>query len=422
MTVAPPTTTAKVTDLSHPELRGTSRSPSRAVSPADPSKRRARVGIFCADFHSPYKDYFRRLSRSFVQSTPIVFNWVEGSDWVDGIRVVRVGSSHFVDQRYPRVPRALRRVGLPISEGSQRGRAEIEECLRREQIDVALLLTGFVGDRAAEACRRAGVPFLVSFRGADLREAMSVPGFGRRMRRVCALAARTLVVSNYMIDQLGSLGVPRESIDVIPAGASVRGRAPGPSPGPDGHCVFVGRLVAWKGVDLVLRALAKCRDRGRDLKLSIVGDGPDRGDLERLTLGLGLGSAVVFHGQQPQGRVAEIIDRSGFLVLHSLDKHGGPEGFGNSVTEAMAAGRPVIVSRCGGLTDQVRDGEDGYLVEQYDVDALATAMQRLGADSSLRERLGTKARERALRSFDAEDLGRKIEAVTLDVAEITRSR
>jgi glycosyltransferase involved in cell wall biosynthesis len=91
------------------------------------------------------------------------------------------------------------------------------------------------------------------------------------------------------------------------------------------------------------------------------------------------------------------------FVLPSLS-----ETFGIAAIEASAAGLPVIASKIGGLTDIVRDGVSGYLLEPGDVSALAAALRRLGSDPLLRVRMGAQARKHALQRFDADTNARRL--------------
>jgi glycosyltransferase involved in cell wall biosynthesis len=219
-----------------------------------------------------------------------------------------------------------------------------------------------------------------------------------------------------MAGQLVELGVPLSGILVEPTGAPVFGRTPANGPGEDNHFLFVGRLVPCKAVETIIDAVAVANDGGGTVRLSIVGDGPLRGALEQQAQDVAQSQAITFLGAQPSEEVDRLLDLVGGLVIHTVDKPGGPEAFGVVVTEAMAACRPVITSRCGGLTDQITDGEQGIVVEQRDVEALASAFRRLGEDPELRMRMGRAARLRAEERFDATVLARELEAVVIKIA------
>ncbi|HEV2591706.1 MAG TPA: glycosyltransferase family 4 protein [Gaiellaceae bacterium] len=167
--------------------------------------------------------------------------------------------------------------------------------------------------------------------------------------------------------------------------------APHARPHESARIVFVGRLKYPKDGETLLRATAALGDR--PYELVIVGDGPDRTDLETLQHRLGLDERVRFAGERDD--VPQLLADAGVFVLASRS-----EGLPISVLEAMAAGLPVVASDVGGLREQVVDGETGYLVPAGDVTALTDALARLLDDPALRERIGAAARARAEELFD----------------------
>lgn len=374
-----------------------------------------RVGIFCAEYHSPFKPYLRRQARAFERVTPIVFSWESGPDCVEGVRVVEIDSpwSRRSDTSFLR--RVAARLGRVTSSSTSRETDVLEHLLRTHDIDVVIAHSGFVADRVAAACARVGIPFLAHLHGMDLHDGRRVKGWGKRLASVCNAAARTFVVGTYMVDWLLQLGVEGSSIEVSPMGAPVHDRVPAKDAGPNNHFLFVGRLVKCKALGTVIDAVAMANRQGGSLRLSIVGDGPMRALWEAHAARVGEQDTIEFLGVRSTEAVNHLLDTRSGLVIHAVDHHGGPEAFGVVVTEAMAAGRPVITSRCGGLIDQIVDGEQGIVVEQYDVGALATALRTLGESAPERRRMGAAARLRAEKKFDAASLARHVEDVLLEV-------
>ncbi|WP_182086549.1 glycosyltransferase family 4 protein [Aureimonas sp. ME7] len=162
--------------------------------------------------------------------------------------------------------------------------------------------------------------------------------------------------------------------------------------------VYVGRFVGWKAIDVTLRALALARQQGIDARLDLLGDGEERGALERLAHDLGLTDHVTFHGFQPQETCAEIMSRSDALILNSLRECGGAV-----VLEAMAMGLPVIASRWGGPADYLTEGS-GLLVDPSPRDTfaerLAEAIAALARDPEGRRAMGQAGRDTVRRDFD----------------------
>ena len=139
--------------------------------------------------------------------------------------------------------------------------------------------------------------------------------------------------------------------------------------------VAAGRLVEEKDFSTLLRAFAiVCSQRSAEL--IVLGDGPLRGDLERLAGELGIAGNVRFEGMV--GNVYAYFSRSGVFVLSS--KH---EAFGNVLIEALACGTPCVATRCasGGPQEILADGEYGHLVEIGDVEGIAEAINRTLNDS-----------------------------------------
>jgi glycosyltransferase involved in cell wall biosynthesis len=160
---------------------------------------------------------------------------------------------------------------------------------------------------------------------------------------------------------------------------------------------WIGRMTGVKRTDDVLVAFKRLRASGVDACLCMVGDGPDRGQLERRAHELGIVRDTLFLGYQEN--VAPFYAAFDALVLPS-----GNEGTPVSAIEALAAGRPVVATRVGGVPDVVRDGEDGFLVEAGATDELADRLARLARDPELRERMGRQGRERVLPRYAVDRL------------------
>ena len=149
------------------------------------------------------------------------------------------------------------------------------------------------------------------------------------------------------------------------------------------YILFVGRLVATKGVPYILRAM-----KDVDSRLVICGDGPSRASLERMTVKLGIENRVTFEGRVSEERKADLFAGCKMLVMPSLF-----ESLGLAAAEAMSYGKPVIASTSGGLPGVVGDG--GLIVAPRNSRQLAEAIRRLLDDDALRHSLGVKAKERA---------------------------
>ena len=372
------------------------------------------VGVFCGDYHSIFKPYFRWQVSSFERTRPVVFTWSKSESDVDESDVLRIRFPWNPGRLRSVVAKAMNRLGVLQKAGSRSEVRWIREQLVQQKVDVAILHSGFVAHRVMESALLAGVPTIIYLHGGDLSQARKNQKWQRRLSRLCCSAECVVVVGHYMVAQVMNLGIPRDNIFVIPVGALVTERDYKLG-GANREFVFVGRLVECKGVDSIIDAVAFARSEGEDISLRIIGEGPEEQSLKDQAVRLAVHDLVSFEGAQDSGFVNSALDDSGGLVIHTVDEPGGPEAFGVVVTEAMAAARPAIVSRCGGLVDQIINGEHGFVIEQRDVEALAGAMIRLGVDEVLRAEMGLAARQRAERLFDARDLGRRLEELALRV-------
>jgi glycosyltransferase involved in cell wall biosynthesis len=160
---------------------------------------------------------------------------------------------------------------------------------------------------------------------------------------------------------------------------------------------WIGRMTGVKRTDDVLAAFKQLRDGGVDAVLCLVGDGPDRAHLEQRAHELGVVRDTLFLGYQED--VAPFYAAFDALVLPS-----GNEGTPVSAIEALAAGRPVVATRVGGVPDVVREGEDGFLVEAGATEELAQRLAQLARDPGLRERMGEQGRGRVLPRYAVDRL------------------
>ena len=237
------------------------------------------------------------------------------------------------------------------------------------------------------------------------------------------LAARTtalIAVSPQVRDDLVALGVAHQDrFVVIRLGIELDERiAPEQNgrdesrrylgiPGDRFAVGWIGRMTAVKRTDDVLVAFKRLRESGVDAVLCMVGDGPDRPGLEQRAHDLGIARDTLFLGYQED--VAQFYAAFDALVLPSSN-----EGTPVSVIEALAAERPVVATRVGGVPDVVRDGEDGFLVEAGATGDLADRLGRLARDPALRAQMGKRGRERVLPRY-------AVERLVADVDDLYRS-
>lgn len=167
----------------------------------------------------------------------------------------------------------------------------------------------------------------------------------------------------------------------------------------------VCRLYQPRDLDTLLRAFASVRREMAQAHLLIVGDGPDRSQVEQAIEALGLGESVTLAGIRRD--VPEILAASDLFVLASARWEGLPL----TVLEAMASGLPAVVSDVGGTGEALQHGVSGLLVPPRDVPRLAEAVLTLARDEEKRRRMGESGRARAEALFGLDRMSRQTEEV-----------
>jgi len=181
--------------------------------------------------------------------------------------------------------------------------------------------------------------------------------------------------------------------------------------------LYAGRLQPYKGVHILVRAMALIVQVVPDAVLRVAGEGAYAPELQRLTVELGLDRNVEFLGHLSQDQLAEEYRRCAVFVLPST----WPETFGKVGVEAMSAGRPVIASDIGGVGDWLEDGVNGYLVPPGDVPAIADRALRLLTDPDLLSRMGDRA-ARVAQLFSMEAFATRLEQVMARCLEESSGR
>jgi glycosyltransferase involved in cell wall biosynthesis len=212
--------------------------------------------------------------------------------------------------------------------------------------------------------------------------------------------ARVVLVANQRTRDALPTGLTGSIIELVENGVDLAVWQRTAKPSKDGSAirfVFVGRLVDWKALDVVLEALCRLKAEYH-VKLDIIGDGEMRRQWEGLAEELGVSSIVRFLGFMSQSECAAQLIEADVFVLPSVFECGGAV-----VLEAMAMGLPVIATAWGGPMDYLNE-ECGILVDPVSRDALVegffAAMKLLAISPDLRRRMGEAGFRRAVSSFD----------------------
>ena len=250
--------------------------------------------------------------------------------------------------------------------------------------------------------RACGAEYVVTCHGTDVR-LLERSGLIRWLaRRVLGAAAAVTTVSEFLgrdIARLLGPGAPRTTVlrmPVLPDDLA-RGRSEPKAQPP--RVLYVGNLNPSKGVDVLIRAVRLLRDRTVACRIRIVGDGPDRRDLEVLATSLGVTGLVEFAGRVPLG---DMPAEYGAATVTVLPTRGQAEGLGLALVESLVAGTAVVGSPAGGIPEVVIPEETGLIAQDGDPDDLAHQLARMLGDPAFRERTAVEGRKRVTQTFTLE--------------------
>jgi glycosyltransferase involved in cell wall biosynthesis len=305
---------------------------------------------------------------------------------------------------------------------------------RRMQYDVIhahwVVPNGVVAAAVAAGIHR---PLVISLHGSDVFFARKHRLFGAAAGWAFARAAAVTACSPELYDGARVLGADPAMLHLLPWGADPavfdaaqpeRDRVRGELGVHPGHVAILslGRLVSKKGVGYLLTALPAIVRDAPNAVCWIAGSGPERTRLEQLAGELGVAHHVRFLGNVSWDRAPALFAAADIFVAPSVhDEQGNVDGLPTTILEAMAAGKPVVASRVGGIELAVLDSINGLLTTERDAAALATAILALIKNDALRARLGENGRETVRRELNWAAIARKlVELYTIAVADAPR--
>jgi phosphatidylinositol alpha-1,6-mannosyltransferase len=278
----------------------------------------------------------------------------------------------------------------------------------------------------SRAFTRKRIKYLFWSHGEDVTTAWTSRDYTLAMSLTYRHAAAAIANSRNTARMVERAGLPPEKIHVVYPGVDtdrfrpdlnargVRQRYVGDE---SVLLLSVGRLVKRKGHHVSLRALARLRDSR--VCYVIVGNGPERENLEALTRELGLQKQVFFAGEvDPTELPLYFAACDIFLLPNSEEGVGGHdfEGFGLVFLEAAACGKPTVGGRSGGVPEAIEENETGLLVTQGSVEELEAHLRHLVQSESRRQAMGTAGRQRVLRSFTWERAAARVTEIHDEVA------
>jgi glycosyltransferase involved in cell wall biosynthesis len=267
------------------------------------------------------------------------------------------------------------------------------ELLRENNYD---LVHAFFGFPSAWLCYRTAnkLPYIISLRGSD------VPGYNIRLksdykllsglfRRIWSSAA-VVVANSSGLRNLALKFMPSLDITVIPNGIDMEKFHPGENQKftKPIKLLTVSRLIERKRIGLLIKAIARSRELGVDIQLSIAGDGNLLYSLQNLARKLNVANSVFFLGRVPAEQMPQVYRDNDIFAMSS--EH---EGMSNAMLEAMASGLPIITTDCEGVEELIAD--NGIVVEKAQADQIAAAIKSLADDQRTYTQMSIAARKQA---------------------------
>lgn len=228
-------------------------------------------------------------------------------------------------------------------------------------------------------------------------------------------SSAVITLTNFCIKELDEYGVKRD-MAVVPGGVDTHMFRPIDCAEEikrrydlrkdDALILYTGRLVARKGLEDLLVALALVHKKKKNTKLILVGRGMLKNHLQKLAFRLGISNNLIFTGPMPTDELVKHYAGADVFVLPSYY-----EGQGLVLLESMACETPVVATNVGGIPEIVTDGENGLLVEPKKPEQLADAILKIIDDTELRTKLGKNGRETAVKNYDWKIIAEKMEKI-----------
>ncbi|HRU06184.1 MAG TPA: glycosyltransferase, partial [Candidatus Brocadiia bacterium] len=280
--------------------------------------------------------------------------------------------------------------------------ARLREDLAAARPDLLHAHFAHVGLWARAATRGLRLPMVISLRGRDMELACRLAG--SRLRNEDWSGVRFLARSAEMAGAAKTMGFPSERVFAHFSGLDVSAfpfRERSAPSGRGARILSVGRLVPKKGMDTLLRALAKAASSGVEAELNIVGEGPELRRLRALASELGVAGRTRFAGGLAHEDVVREMDSADvFALACRATPDGDREGIPMAIKEALACGLPVVTTNHAGAPEAVEDGVSGLLAAEGDEEAFARALIEMIEKPALWAGMGRRGRERMADEHD----------------------
>ncbi len=250
-----------------------------------------------------------------------------------------------------------------------------------------------------ELSKKLGIPAVMTIH-AGLNKRLLKPKNAKYFKNI----GKIICVSNEIVEDLKSIGISENKLVIISSGvyisdfqgidknkiATLRNYYSRPI------IISVGVLRINKGFKYLIKAFKEVKEKINSATLLIIGDGPDRNELKVQAKDI---ANIYFLGRQKHNRIIEYLEVADIFVLASISTTNDREGTPTSIMEAMAAGLPVIATKVGGSPDFIKDGINGFTVNQGNSLEISQAVLKIFSDNEL----SSKMRARNLEDIKQKD-------------------
>jgi glycosyltransferase involved in cell wall biosynthesis len=263
--------------------------------------------------------------------------------------------------------------------------------------------------------RKLGIPVVTTVHGHDITKNANAVAQSSGNRRFFSEVDRVIAVSNFIAQAALERGCPPAKLVQHYIGIDVEKFTLEKQESRRPSLLFVGRLVEKKGCTYLLQAMSRLKPRFPDLRLTIIGEGGLRAELQAEAEARELD--VEFTGALGAERIRDELSRCWLFAAPSVTAASGDaEGLGMVFLEAQALGTPVVSFRSGGVVEAVEDGVTGLLCEERDVEQLAENIAMLLDNSGLRHNMGQQGRLRVTQQFDIRKQCASLERIYREVS------
>ncbi len=372
------------------------------------------IACYCATFLKPEMLHIYRQITALKRCVPVVIAQKREQTErfpFEPVQILPKPATHFLRRFWFR---QVRDMPWQISD------AELRALLRLLSRTDARLLHIYFGQIAVHLLpliRTWKNPSIVSFHGADVTVDMNKPAYRESTRQMLDAVKLVLVRSESLRRALIDLGCDPKKIEVQRTGIPLEEFAFHERSFPkdaEWRLVQAGRLIEKKGLPVTLRAFAVFLRKYPNATLTIAGEGPLLGELQKLARELNIERRVSFTGFISQEQLRDIYYRTHIFVHPSqTGRDGNVEGIPNSMLEAMASGLPVFATDHGGIPEAVENGVSGVLVRERDHEALANALLTATQDSDSLARIARNGAEVVRKNFDLQAQAQRLEEIYL---------